>query len=323
MRALRRDAYGPPGILRLVDVPVPQPGAGEVLVRVHASSVNRADIDYLTGTPFLTRMGTGLRAPRNRGVGLDVAGVVEGVGAGVTRFAPGAEVIGDMTLFGHGAFAEYVVAPERAWAAKPPSVSMEVAATIPQSGILALQGLHGGRGIGPGKHVLVNGASGNVGPFAVQLAKVFGAEVTGVCSAPKRDFVRSLGADHVLDYGSEDYRSGTVRYDWILDVMGKGNLLGVRRALAPGGRYVMAGGSTGAILQSITVGPLASLGSRKVGLLFAWKPGDHGDMTRLAAMVEAGTLRPAIDRTYPLAEAPDALRDLAAGRARGKLVISV
>jgi len=216
-----------------------------------------------------------------------------------------------------------VVAPERAWAAKPPSVSMEVAATIPQSGILALQGLHGGRGIGPGKHVLVNGASGNVGPFAVQLAKVFGAEVTGVCSAPKMDFVRSLGADHVLDYGSEDYRSGTVRYDWILDVMGKGNLLGVRRALAPGGRYVMAGGSTGAILQSITVGPLASLGSRKVGLLFAWKPGDHGDMTRLAAMVEAGTLRPAIDRTYPLAEAPDALRDLAAGRARGKLVISV
>ncbi len=324
MLAIRRDAYGEPETLRLDEVPVPQPKPGEVLVRVRASSVNRADIDYLTGTPLLTRMGTGMRSPRNQGLGLDVAGVVDAVGAGVTRLAPGDEVLCDLKLYGYGAFAEYACAPERTWVRKPATVSFEEAATLPQSAVLALQGLRGGQQIGPDSRVLVNGASGNVGPFVVQLAKAFGAEVTGVCSTSKVDFVQSLGADHVIDYSREDYRRGGPRYDWIVDVMGKGSMAAVRRALRPGGRYVMAGGSTGAIFAALTVGSALSLaGGRTVGLLLWWKPGNPADMERLAAMVEAGTLRPAIDRRYPLAEVPDALRYLADGKARGKLVITM
>jgi NADPH:quinone reductase-like Zn-dependent oxidoreductase len=324
MKAFVRDRYGSPDVLRLEDVPVPALGDGDVLVGVRAASVNRADLDYLTGTPFLTRMGTGLREPRNRGLGLDAAGVVEAVGRDVRRFRPGDEVVGDLTQFGYGAFAEYACAPERAWSPKPAGVSFEVAATIPQSGVLALQGLRGGRSIKPGAAVLVNGASGNVGPFAVQLAKAFGAEVTGVCSTPKMDFVRSLGADHVIDYTHEDYTRSGPRYDWILDVMGRGSILRVRRALKPGGAYVMAGGTTGAIFGALILGPLVSLaGSRKTGLLLWWKPGNPDDMARLSALLEAGTLAPAIDRRYPLAEVPDALRYLAAGRALGKIVITI
>lgn len=324
MKAFVRDTYGPPDILRLEDVPMPAAGDGDVLVRVHAASVNRADLDYLTGTPLLTRMGTGLRSPRNRGLGLDAAGVVEAVGRDVRRFRPGDEVVGDLTEFGYGAFAEYACAPERAWSSKPAGVSFDVAATIPQSGVLALQGLRGGRSIKPGAAVLVNGASGNVGPFAVQLAKAFGAEVTGVCSTAKMDFVRSLGADHVIDYTREDYTRSGARYDWILDVMGRGSILRVRRALRPGGAYVMAGGSTGAIFGALIVGPLVSLaGSRKTGLLLWWKPGNPDDMARLLSMLEAGALAPAIDRRYSLAEVPGALRYLADGHAQGKIVITV
>ena len=324
MKAFVRDRYGSPEVLELADVPTPTPGDDDVLVRVRAASVNRADLDYLTGTPLLTRMGTGLRSPRNRGLGLDAAGVVEAVGRNVTRFQPGDEVMGDLTAFGYGAFAEYACAPEKAWMPRPAGVSLEVAATIPQSAILALQGLRGGRAIRPGTAVLVNGASGNVGPFAVQLAKAFGAEVTGVCSTAKMDFVRSLGADHVIDYTREDYLRSGRRYDWILDVTATGSILGVRRALKPGGTYVMVGGTTGAIIQALFLGPLISLaGSRTMGLLLWWKPGDHDDMARLSAMLEAGTLVPAIDRRYPLAEVPDALRYLGAGLAQGKLVITI
>jgi NADPH:quinone reductase-like Zn-dependent oxidoreductase len=324
MQAIVRSRYGSPDVLRLVDLPVPVPVGDEVLVRVHASSVNRADLDYLTGTPFLTRMGTGLRTPRHHGLGLDAAGVVEAVGPGVTRFAPGDAVVADLFAFGQGAFAEYACAPERAWTAKPAGVSFEAAATIPQAALLALQGLRGGRDIKPGDHVLVNGASGNVGPFAVQLAKAFGAEVTGVCSPSKMDFVRSLGADHVIDYTSEDYAASGPRYDWILDVMARGSVLRPRRALRPGGRYVAAGGTTGAVLQAMAVGSLVSLaGSRTLGLLIWWKPGNRDDMARLLAMLEAGTLTPAIEHRYSLAEVPDALRRLEAGLARGKLVITI
>jgi len=324
MKAYDRDRYGSPDVLELADVPTPTPGDDDVLVRVRAASVNRADLDYLTGTPLLTRMGTGLRRPRNRGLGLDAAGVVEAVGRNVTRFQPGDEVMGDLTAFGYGAFAEYACAPEEAWMPRPAGVSLEVAATIPQSAILALQGLRGGRAIRPGTAVLVNGASGNVGPFAVQLAKAFGAEVTGVCSTAKMDFVRSLGADHVIDYTREDYTRSGPRYDWILDVMARGSILRVRRALKPGGTYVMVGGTTGAIVQALLLGPLISLASsRKLGLLLWWKPGSHDDMACLSAMLDAGTLVPAIDRRYPLAEVPDALRDLGAGHAQGKLVITI
>ena len=180
MKAIVRSRYGPPDVLALREVPTPVPGDGEVLVCIHAASVNRADLDYLTGRPLLTRMGTGLRRPRHAGLGLDAAGVVEAVGPGVTRFTSGDRVFGDLTEFGYGAFAEYACAPEKAWAGIPSDVPFETAATLPQAAVLALQGLRGGRSIKPGDQVLVNGASGNVGPFAVQLAKSFGAEVTGV-----------------------------------------------------------------------------------------------------------------------------------------------
>ena len=324
MKAIVRDRYGSPDVIELADVPTPTAGDDDVLVRVRAASLNRADLDYLTGTPLLTRMGTGLRRPRNQGLGLDAAGVVEAVGRNVTRFQPGDEVLGDLTAFGYGAFAEYACAPEKAWAKKPAGVSFEAAASVPQAAILALQGLRGGRGIRPGDAVLVNGASGNVGPFAVQLAKAFGAEVTGICSTSKMDFVRSLGADHVIDYTREDYTRSGPRYAWILDVMARGSVLRVKRALKPGGTYVMVGGTTGAILQALLLGPLISLaGSRKMGLLLWWTPFAQDDIARLTELLEAGAIAPVIDRRYTLAEVPDALRYLDAGLAQGKLVITL
>ncbi len=208
MKAIRRDRYGPPDILELSDIEKPVAKADEVLVRVRAASLNQADLDYLLGKPFLTRMGTGLRTPTNLGLGLDVAGQVEAVGTDVTAFQPGDEVFGDLTECGYGAFAEYACAPEHAWAHKPANLTFEEAATIPQAAILALQGLKRGERIKPGSRVLVNGASGNVGPFAVQIAKAFGAHVTGVCSADKMDMVRGLGVDEVIDYTREDYTRG-------------------------------------------------------------------------------------------------------------------
>ena len=324
MKAIRRSRYGSPDVLELRDIPAPVPGDGEVLVAVHAASVNRADLDYLTGTPFVTRMGTGLRAPRHAGLGLDAAGIVDAVGGGVTRFAPGDRVFGNLTMYGYGAFAEYACAPERAWAPMPAGATFEQAAALPEASIIAYQGLGGGRSIRAGDSVLINGASGNVGPFAVQLAKSFGAEVTGVCSTRKMDFVRSLGADHVIDYTQVDYTRSGPRYDYILDVWGRRSFLAPRRALKPGGRYVMVGGTTGAIFEGLLLGPLMSLvGSRKLGILWSWKPFDPTDIATLSRLLESGAIRPAIDRRYPLAEVPDALRDLQAGRPIGKLIITV
>jgi NADPH:quinone reductase-like Zn-dependent oxidoreductase len=324
MRAFVRDRYGSPGVLELRDVVMPVVRAGEVLVRVRAASLNQADLDYLYGRPLLTKMGTGFRRPKNRGLGLDVAGQVEAVGAGVTQFRPGDDVFGDLTEFGYGAFAEYACAPERAWASKPVAMTYEQAATVPQSGILAIQGLRGGERIRPGSRVLVNGASGNVGPFAVQIAKAFGAEVTGVCSTGKMDLVGALGADHVLDYTREDYTRSGQRYDWIVDVAGNRSLLENRRALAPGGVYVMVGGSTGRIFAALLLGPLISLaGSRKLGLMMWWKPFRKDDVARLEELVDAGRIAPVIDRRYQLADVPDALRYLDSGRARGKIVVTV
>ena len=324
MKAIVRTRYGQPDVLELREIPTPVPGDGEVQVRVHAASVNRADIDYLTGRPLITRLAIGLRSPRHAGVGLDAAGVVESVGAGVTRFAPGDRVFANLTNYGHGAFAEVACAPEKAWAPMPAGASFEVAATLPEASIIAYQGLRGGRTIKPGDSVLINGASGNVGPFAVQLAKSFGAEVTGVCSTPKVEFVRSLGADHVIDYTVEDYTRMGPRYDYILDVWAKRSFLAPRRALRPGGRYAMAGGSTGAIFEGLLLGPPMSLVSgRTVGLVLWWKPFDPTDIATLSGLLETGAIRPVIDRRYPLAEVPDALRDLQSGRPAGKLVITI
>lgn len=242
MNAFVRDQYGSPDVLELSEVAMPTATAGEVLVRLRAASLNQADLDYLYGRPMLTRMGTGFRRPRNRGLGLDAAGEVEAVGPAVTAFRPGDAVFGDLTEFGYGAFAEYACTLENAWAHKSPSMSFEEAATVPQSGILALQNLRGRRRIEPGDRVLVNGASGNVGPFAVQIAKALGAHVTGVCRTSKMDFVRDLGADDVIDYTVRDYTREGPRFDWIMDIAGNHSLLQCRRALKPRGVYVLIGG---------------------------------------------------------------------------------
>ena len=325
MKAIVRSEYGTPDVLELTDIETPVVGDDGVLVRVHAASLNAADLDYLYGRPFLTRMGTGLRKPRNRGLGLDAAGQVEAVGKDVTHFKPGDDVFGDLTAFGYGAFAEYASAPERAWAPKPATMTFEEAATVPQAAILALQGLRGrGRRVQPGQRVLVNGASGNVGPFAVQIARAFGAEVTGVCSTGKLDLVRGLGANHVIDYTREDFTRGGRRYDWIVDVAGNHSSLECRRALRPGGVYVMVGGPTSRILGALFLGPLISMArSRKMGLMLWWKPFRQEDVAILVELFEAGKIAPVIDRRYPLGEVADALRYLEEGRARGKIVITM
>jgi NADPH:quinone reductase-like Zn-dependent oxidoreductase len=315
MKAFVRDMYGSPDVLELKEIDSPVLKDGEVLVRVRAASLNQGDLDYLYGKPFLTRMGTGLRKPRNRGLGFDAVGQVEAVGKDITRFQPGDEVFGDLTQFGHSAFAEYVSAPERAWAQKPSSMTFEEAATLPQAAILALQGLRGRRRIAPGDRVLVNGASGSVGPFAVQIAKAFGAHVTAVCSTNKMDMVRGLGADHVIDYSLEDYTQGRQRYDWIVDVAGNRSIFECRRALKPRGVYVLLGGSTSRICGCLFLGPLISLAdSKKLGFLW-WKPFKTEDVALLKELIEAGKIKPVIDRTYPLNEVREAT-PVSGGRTR-------
>jgi NADPH:quinone reductase-like Zn-dependent oxidoreductase len=275
MKAIVRSRYGGPDVLALRDIDTPAVRDGEVLVRVQASSVSTADIDYLRGRPRFARFIRslyGVRTPRNRGLGLDVAGRVEGVGRGVGAFRVGDEVFGDLTEHGFGAFAEYASAPERAFAHKPAGLTFEEAATLPHAAVLAMQGLRSGRRLEARQSVLINGASGSVGPFAVQIAKALGAEVTAVCSAPKMDLVRSLGADRVIDYAREDFTESGRRYDRIIDLAGRRSILACRRVLREGGTYLWVGGSTVALLAAVSIGPLISAGrSRKLGLL-PWRP---------------------------------------------------
>ena len=325
MKAALQEKYGSPDVVVVREVERPTPKSDEILVRVMAASVNRADLDGLGPRPGFMRPFIGLRAPRDPRMGIDVAGEVESVGADATRFRPGDRVFADVFAFGQGAFAEYVCAREKAFQSIPLGLSFEDAATLPHSAILALQGLRrrNGRTVQPGDKVLIDGASGNVGPFAVQIAKSFGAEVTGVCSTAKVEFVRSLGADHVLDYTKVDYTRAGERYDWILDTDSHHSIRRVRRALRPKGVYVTLGGTAWPIIQGIIVGPLLSLGSdRWSGLMLWWKPFNPDDVTTLTAMVEAGTLKPNIDRRYPLSEIVAALHWVDDGHAKGKVVIA-
>jgi NADPH:quinone reductase-like Zn-dependent oxidoreductase len=326
MTAALRDRYGSPAVVELREVEIPTPSQGQVLVRIRAASVNRADLDGLKPRPSFLRLFMGLRAPRHPGVGVDAAGVVESVGPGVTRLEPGDHVMGDLFVGQHGSFAEYVCAPERAFQPIPAGMSFEEAATLPHSAILALQGLRrrDGRTVTPGDHVLIDGASGNVGPFAVQIAKAMGAEVTGVASTEKLDLVRSLGADHLIDYTKVDYTKTGERYDWILDTDTHHSLSSVRRALRPNGVYVTLGGETGAILSGLVLGPLRSrFSDRWSGLLLWWKPMHPPDVERLKELIAARKLKPVIDRRYPLSQVVDALRHVDEGRARGKVVITM
>jgi NADPH:quinone reductase-like Zn-dependent oxidoreductase len=325
VKAAIREKYGPPEVVEVREVATPTPRDDELLVRVRAASVNRADLDYLGPRPGFIRPFIGMRAPRDPRMGIDVAGVVESVGSNVTGFQPGDRVFGDMLSFGAGAFAEYLSAPEKAFAVIPAGLSFEDAATLPHSAILAIQGLRrrNGRTVQPGDTVLIDGASGNVGPFAVQIAKTLGAEVTGVASAGKLDFVRSLGADHVLDYRKVDYTKTGERYDWILDTDSHHSIRAVRRALRPNGSYVTLGGTTWPLIQGMVVGPLVSLFSdRWSGLMLWWKPFDRDDLATVTDLIGAGKVRPVIDRRFPLSEIVEALRWVADGHALGKVVIT-
>ena len=324
MKAIVRSEYGSPDALRLEDVPTPQPGDGDVLVRIRASSVNRTDLESMTGRPLMYRAFMGLRRPRNARLGIDAAGVVEAVGSGVTRFKPGDRVFADLLYNGACAFAEFACAREKAWRPIPAGLDFETAATLPASAVLALQGLGGRDGVKAGDRVLIIGASGSVGIFAVRLAKAAGAHVTGVASAGKLDLVRSIGADEVIDYARDSYTRDGRRYDRILDALAVRSVFSMRRALADNGVYGAHGGrSTGGLLQAIALGPLLSVGrKRRLGIVMG-RPNDATDMATVGQLAAAGTLRPVIDRRYTLADVPDAMRYFAAGNARGKLVITM
>ena len=324
MRACVRDLYGSPDVLKLQDIDKPVVKDDGVLVQVRASSLNSGDLDYLYGRPLIARLGIGLRKPTHRGLGLDVAGEVEAVGKDVSHLRPGDEVFGDMTSHGFGAFAEYVCAPARAFALKPATMTFEEAATVPQSAVIALQGLRHRRQIQPGDRVLINGAAGSVGPFAVQIAKHLGAEVTGVDSTSKLGMLSSIGADHVIDYTREDFTRTGQRFDLILDLVARRSIFECRRALRPNGVYVLVGGATGRLLQAAVVGPLISMrGRRKMGIMWWWKPFNQEDVAFLKELIDAGILAPVIDRRYPLSDVPEALRYLEGGSSRGKIVITV
>jgi NADPH:quinone reductase-like Zn-dependent oxidoreductase len=324
MKAAFRDRYGSPDVVELRDVETPVPADDQVLVRVRAASVNRADLDGLAPRPAFARLFMGVRAPRNHRLGLDAAGVIEAVGSAVTRFRPGDEVFADLFVHGQGAFAEYVCAPEKAFELMPAGMSFEDAAALPHSAILAVQALRlrDRRTIRPGDKVLIDGASGNVGPFAVQIAKSMGAEVTGVSSTEKMDFVRSLGADHVIDYTKVDYTTTGDGYDWIVDTDSHHSIFRIRRALRPNGVYVTLGGTSLPIFAALLAGAVISRTTDKwMGLLIWWKPFKTEDVETLKELITAGKVKPAIDRRFPLSEVVEALRYVNEGRARGKVVI--
>jgi NADPH:quinone reductase-like Zn-dependent oxidoreductase len=313
MKAIVYEQYGTPDVLALREVDRPVPGPRDVLVRVHAVGVGAGDWHMLNATWFAVRLFQGLLRPKRHVLGHELSGVVEAVGAEITRFAPGDEVFGAVET--GGAFAEYASVPEKTLVAKPADVTHQVAAATPVSALTALHGLRDKGGVRDGHRVLVNGASGGVGSFAVQLAKLAGAEVTGVCSTPKVEFVRSLGADHVVDYRRQDFTQAGERYDVVLDNVGSLPFAACRRALTPTGRYVAVSGAPSRTLRMVLVG-----GKRMVAFV---SQANHEDLTHLADLLASGELKPAIDRTYPLAEVPDALRRLGAGDVRGKLVIEV
>ncbi len=326
MKAVVYTEYGSPDVLQIRDIKKPVPNDDEALVKVHAASVNPLDWHFIRGTPFIGRLGLmGLRKPKVPRLGVDYAGTVEAVGKNVTLFKPGDEVFGGKT----GAFAEYLcVRADRAVTVKPANVTFQQAASVPIAGVTALQGLRDKGHVQPGQKVLINGASGGVGTFAVQLAKLFGGEVTGVCSTKNLDLVRSLGADHLIDYTKEDFTKGAQRYDLILDNVGNQPLAGFRRALTPKGTCVMIGGGgpndggligpMGRPVKALLMSPFTS---QKMGMFMAELT--KGDLTTLGDLMQIGKVTPVVDRTYPLRQVPEAIRYLEEGHARGKVVITL
>jgi NADPH:quinone reductase-like Zn-dependent oxidoreductase len=319
MKAIVHTKYGPPEVLRLEEVAKPTPRDDEVLIRVRAASVNRSDWENLMGKPLYARVG-GLRKPRRQILGSDIAGRVEAVGKNTRRFQPGDEVFG--LLWGYkGGFAEYVCARESALAPKPASMTFEEAAAIPQAASTAVQGIRDKGRVQPGQKVLISGA-GAAGTFAVQLAKLYGAEVTGVDNTGKLDIMRSLGADHVVNYTREDFTKNGNQYDPILDVVAHRPVFAYKRALRPNGRYFVAGDSVATLLQALLLGPWITGTTGKEIRVLAVQP-DPKDIVYVTELHEGGNVVPVIDRCYPLSEVPEALRYLGEGRTKGKVVITM
>lgn len=322
MQAMTYRAYGAPDVLQSTTIARPVPGANDVLVQVHAASLNQADLYLLRGEPLVARLFSGLRRPRHPTLGADIAGRVVAVGSGVTSLQPGDAVYGDLSASGRGGFAEYVCARAEALAPKPASLSFAQAAAVPMAAVTALQGLRTAGPVAAGERVLVHGASGGVGTFAVQLARAMGARVTAVCSARHLEQARTFGAEHVIDYTREDFTRDGRRYDLILVVNGRRSLAEYRRALSPRGRLVVAGGDVGIILQATLLGPVMSLIHRVPVRSLAARP-SRDDLLFVGQLLDNGVVVPAIDRCYPLQELPEAMRYLADGHACGKIVITM
>jgi NADPH:quinone reductase-like Zn-dependent oxidoreductase len=316
MKAFVYERYGPPETLRMAEVDKPVPKADQVLVEVLAASVNAADWHVLRGKPLFSRATLGLLRPKHQILGGDVAGRVEAVGGGVTRFKPGDEVYANLLDHGYGGFAEYVAVPVSVMSLKPAQLSFEEAAAVPMAATTALQGLRHHGELRPGQRVLINGATGGVGSFAVQIAKASGAEVTGVTSTPNLDLVRSLGADHVLDYTATDFTRGGGRYDLILDTVGNRSVPDLKRVLAPGGRAAVTGFTSVAGLLGVSL-----RGGKQIAQVQAHVT--TRDLELLSELIEAGRLRPQIDRRYRFADIPAAIAYLEQGRARAKVVVEM
>jgi NADPH:quinone reductase-like Zn-dependent oxidoreductase len=319
MQAVVYNEYGPPDVLQVKEIAKPTPQDDEVLVKVQAVSLNRSDWEGLLGTPLYARFG-GLRKPGRRILGSDIAGRVEAVGKNSSQFQPGDEVFGDI-LPRMGGFAEYVCAREWDLVLKPAGMSFEAAAAIPQAAVIALQGIRDKGKVQPGQTVLVNGAGGGAGTFALQLAKLAGAEVTGVDNTGKLDFMRTLGANHVIDYTQEDFTKNGNQYDLILDVIAHRSAYDYERALNPGGSYYCVGGAVATLFQILLLGPWIQRTRGKKIRILAVQP-NRKDLAYVAELCAAGKVAPIIDRQYPLSEVPAALQYLGEGRAKGKVVIT-
>ncbi|WP_010280731.1 NAD(P)-dependent alcohol dehydrogenase [Bacillus timonensis] len=322
MKAIVYTQYGPPNVLQVKEVEKPIPKDNEVLVKVHASSVNYGNLVLLKGKPFLARFAFGLLKPKYPIPGGDMAGQVEAVGKDVKEFQPGDKVYGDLSLSGWGAYAEYVTVPEKALALKPENTTFEEAAAVPMAGVTALQALRDKGKIKSGQKVLINGASGGVGTFAVQIAKEFGAEVTAVCSTRKMDIATSLGADFVIDYTKEDFTKSEERYDLIIAVNGYHPISAYKRALRPNGTFVMIGGSEKQLYQAMLLGPWFSMvGDKKMSSFL--QRANQSDLVFMSELLESGKVKPVIERSYKLNEVSAAFKHFEEGHAQGKIIITV
>lgn len=322
MQAMTYRSYGAPDVLQPTTIARPVPESCEVLVQVHAASLNQADLYLLRGEPLVARLSSGLRRPKRPTLGADIAGRVVAVGSGVTRFQPGDAVYGDLAACGFGGFAEYVCAREEALAPKPASLSFVQAAAVPMAAVTALQGLRAAGPVAAGARVLIHGASGGVGTFAVQLAQAMDAQVTAVCSARNVEQARTLGAERVIDYTQEEFTRDGRRYDLILVVNGRRSLAEYRRALSPHGHLVVAGGDVGTILRATLLGPVLSLAHSITVRGLVARP-NRDDLLFVGQLLDSGVVVPVIDRCYPLGELPEAMRYLGSGHARGKVVITM